>query len=105
MLLKRLSVLATMILAACVPSTGPGQNAPASQFNKTATRAEADAWRAAQNADTPAAYRAFIRSYPRSRYVPAATERISATAKKSPLSLRNVGAGRERGGGGASSSY
>ena len=98
MVLKRLSILGTMILAACVPASGPGRDMPSSYYNKVATKAETNAWRAAQRTNTPSAYRAFINSYPRSRYVPAATDRIKSMTKRNPFLPRTIGAGREGGG-------
>lgn len=91
MMLRRLSILGSLLLAACVPSLGPAGWTPSGYHNKVPTKAEAAAWRATQRANTASAYRAFINSYPRSRYVPAATAKLSAVVKKRPPVIRDVG--------------
>lgn len=100
-MLRRLSILGSLLLAACVPQVP--QVMPTAYYNKVATKAEANAWRAAQRLNTANAYRTFINSYPRSRYVPMAIERLSVIVKKSPSVVR-VLSGSGGGSGGTSSS-
>ena len=90
-MLRRLSVLGSLLLAACVPAQGPGGAlyGQASCYITPPTRAEAAAWRAAQSTNTARAYRAFINNYPRSCYVPAATDRLSRVVTKKPPPVRN----------------
>ena len=90
-MLRRLSVLGSLLLAACVPTPGPGNSGLAvSCYDKVPTKAEAAAWRSAQNANSAKAYRAFINSYPRSCYVPAATAKLSTVVTKKPMTVRTV---------------
>lgn len=89
-MLRRLSILGSLLLAACVPSLGPAGWAPSGYYNRVATKAETAAWRAAQRANTARAYRAFINNYPRSRYVPMATKKLTIAVTKKPTVVRNV---------------
>jgi hypothetical protein len=89
-MLRRLSILGSLLLAACVPGLGPGVAPTISCYTKVPTKAEAGAWRSAQKANTPKAYRAFINSYPRSCYVPAATAKLSSVVTKKKTVVRNV---------------
>jgi hypothetical protein len=92
MFLRRLSILGSMLLAACVPSLridSPIVVAP-NCYNFFPSKTEQAAWRAALRANTASAYRSFIRTYPRSCYVPAATARISTAVEKKPVTVRNV---------------
>ncbi len=90
-MLRRLSILGSLLLAACVPA---GYNVPpgsaASCYTRPPTQAEAGAWRNARQVNTARAYRDFINAYPRSCYVPAATEKLSALAQRKPVVVRNV---------------
>ena len=106
-MLRRLSVLGTLLLTACVPSLGPGSlTTTIDCFNKPPTKAESAAWRSAQRVNTAKAYRRFINSYPRSCYVPAATAKISAPTQKPPSFLRNiVGGGSAAAGRGGRGGY
>jgi hypothetical protein len=100
MKLRRLSVLGSLLLAACIPTQVPELH-PSGYYNRVATREETAAWRAAQRANTAHAYRAFINNYPRSRYVPAATAKLRSVVKKRPPTIRIFeGAGSNQGGGG-----
>ncbi len=101
MMLRRLSILGSLLLAACVPTQVP-QLQPSGYYNKVATKAETADWRAAQRANTAAAYRAFINKYPRSRFVPAATARLSAIVKKKSPNIRDLTGGGVGGNTGAS---
>ena len=104
MMLRRLSVLGSLLLAACVPTQVP-ELQPAGYYNKVTTRAERADWRATRRADTAQAYRAFINKYPKSRYVPAAIERLKVVVKKKPPTVRRIkesGSGGGAAGGGRS---
>jgi hypothetical protein len=90
MLLRRLSILGSMILTACVPSIGSKPVPPANCYNQTPTRPELAAWRAAVRQNTAEAYRSFIRQYPNSCYVPMATAKIGNVVKQTPPPIRNV---------------
>jgi hypothetical protein len=91
MFLKRLSILGSMLLAACVPSQRlPGPQMPANCYNNSPSSSELAAWRAAIRQNTRSAYRAFIRSYPRSCFVPMATAKISAAPDKPKTQIRNL---------------
>ena len=99
---RRLSILGTLLLAACVPSYGPGAlTSTASCFNKAPTKAETTAWRKALTANTAKAYRAFINAHPRSCYVPQATEKLSSVVKRPPSVARDIAGGGSGGGGSA----
>ena len=87
MFLKRLSILASMLVAACVPSQ---YRVVPTYGALTQSQAELVAWRAAVKANTKAAYRAFIRAYPNSRYVPLATSRISTAVTTKPVAVKIV---------------
>lgn len=87
-MLRRLSILASLLVAACVPAGGP--NSTANCHNNPPTKAEAMAWRSAQRSNSAKSYRAFINSYPKSCYVPAAASKISGTVQKKPAVVRNV---------------
>lgn len=92
MLLKRFSVLASMLLAACVPSQWVGSRTSGAPncYDYSPTKSELAAWRAAIRQNTSNAYKSFIRQYPRSCYVPLATARISTAIEKRPVTIRNV---------------
>lgn len=77
---------------------------PAGYYDKAPTRTETSAWAAAKRANTATAYRGFIRSYPRSRYIPEATKRLSAIVKKKPPTIRTV-SGNSQGNSGGGRSY
>jgi hypothetical protein len=90
-MLRRLSVLGALLLAACVPQgPGAGSSSTAACSTKVPTKAEAMAWRSAKRVNTAKSYRGFINSYPRSCYVPAATNRLGAVVTKKPVVVRNV---------------
>jgi hypothetical protein len=90
-MLRRLSVLGALLLAACVPQgPGAGSGSTAACSTKVPTKAEAMAWRSAQRVNTAKSYRGFINSYPRSCYVPAATDKLAAVVTKKPVVVRNV---------------
>jgi hypothetical protein len=95
-MLRRLSVLGSLLLAACVPFQGLDltPSAAASCYNKVPTKAEAMAWRSAQRVNTDKSYRGFINNYPRSCYVPMATKKLSAAVTKKPTIVRNVPSSR-----------
>lgn len=92
MFLKRLSILGSMFLAACVPSLRIDSSilgAP-NCYDYYPSRIEQAAWRVTVRHNTASAYRSFIRKYPRSCYVPTATARISTAVQKKPVAVRNV---------------
>lgn len=88
---RRLSVLGTLLLAACTPQ-GPGVtlSALANCYSNAPSDAEASAWREARRADTAKAYRSFVKKYPGSCYVPIATARLSRVVEKKPAVVRNL---------------
>jgi hypothetical protein len=91
MFLKRLSILGSMLLAACVPSQRlPGPQTPANCYNNSPSTTELAAWRRAVRQNTRSAYRAFINAYPRSCFVPMATAKIANVAEKPRPPIRNV---------------
>ncbi len=95
-MLRRISILGTLILASCTPQ---GSNMTlASMFSgyRAPTSAETVAWRNAQRSNTDQAYRNFISQYPDSSYVPAATSRLTKSVNRAPVAVRNFG-GSERG--------
>jgi hypothetical protein len=100
-MLRRLSILGSLLLAACVPQ-GMGQQQSANCYFKPPTKAEAMAWRSAQRVNTPKSYRKFINAYPRSCYVPDASYKLSTNVPKKPTTVRNVppSGGVSSGGGG-----
>ena len=105
-MLRRLSILGSLLLAACVPAQWPGSVAPpTSCYNKVPTPVEAMAWRSAQRVNSAKAYRAFINNYPRSCYVPAATDKLSAVVKKPPPVVRVISGGGTGGAVGAVDRY
>jgi hypothetical protein len=104
MMLRRLSILGSLLLAACVPNYVPPLQ-PSGYYNRVATKEETAAWRAALRINTASAYRTFIHNYPRSRYVPAATAKLSAIVNKQQPIIRNVFGGRESNGGGSRGGY
>jgi hypothetical protein len=92
MFLRRLSILGSMLLAACVPSqrnVGPVSGAP-DCYNYSPSKSELAAWRAAIRANTASAYRSFIRKYPRSCYVPMATAKISMKVEQKPVTVKKL---------------
>lgn len=91
-MLRRLSILGSLLLAACVPSLVPSvaPNDPASCYNKAPTKAEAMAWRSALRVNTDKSYRGFINTYPRSCYVPMATKKLTTAVTRKPTVVRNV---------------
>jgi hypothetical protein len=90
-MLRRLSILGSLFLAACVPQgVGIAPINTANCYNKVPTKAEAMAWRSAQRVNTSKAYRGFINSYPRSCYIPAASAKLGAVVSKKPTVVRNV---------------
>jgi hypothetical protein len=89
MFLRRLSILGSMLVAACVPTQrtyGPTSGAP-NCYNYAPSQTELAAWRATIRANTASAYRSFIRTYPQSCYVAMATARISTAVEKKPPPL------------------
>jgi hypothetical protein len=88
---RRLSVLGTLLLAACTPQ-GPGlsKTALSSCVTNAPSSAEAAAWRAAVKNKTAQAYRSFINNYPNSCYTPLATARLSTLVDKKPTVVRNL---------------
>jgi hypothetical protein len=91
-MLRRLSILGSLLLAACVPSLGPimAPSNAASCYNKVPTKAEAMAWRSALRVNTDKSYRGFINNYPRSCYVPMATKNLATAVTRKPVVVRNV---------------
>ena len=103
-MLRRLSVLGSLLLAACVPQgMGVAPSYPLGCYTKVPTKAEAMAWRSAQRVNTAKSYRGFINSYPRSCYVPAATDKLGAVVTKKPTVVRNVPKAKDTRLGGAKS--
>ena len=100
-MLRRLTILGSLLLAACVPQ-GMGQQQSSNCYFKPPTKAEAMAWRSAQRVNTAKSYRKFINAYPRSCYVPEASYKLSTTVPKKPTTVRNVppAGGVSAGGGG-----
>jgi hypothetical protein len=92
MFLRRLSILGSMLLAACVPSLRIDSSVSGAPncYDYSPSKTELAAWRAAIRGNTPSAYRSFIRKYPRSCYVPLATARISTAVERKPVTVRNV---------------
>lgn len=93
-MLKRISILASVFLAACVPGQRAGVPAPTSTQNcadPSPSLLERTAWRVAKRQNTEAAYRNFLTRYPRSCYAPLATAQIKkpVTVRK-PTVVRNV---------------
>ena len=88
-MLRRLSILGSLLLAACVPQ-GIGPQQSANCYFKPPTRAEAMAWRSAQRVNTARSYRKFINAYPGSCYVPQASYKLSTTVPRKPTVVRNV---------------
>lgn len=104
-MLRRLSILGSLLLAACVPNYVPPLQ-PSGYYNRVATKEETAAWRAALRINTANAYRTFIHQYPRSRYVPAATAKLSAIVNRRQPDIRNIsGAGNASQGGGMRGGY
>jgi hypothetical protein len=104
-MLRRLSILGSLLLAACVPQgPGIGPQQSANCYFKPPTKAEAMAWRSAQRVNTAKSYRKFINAYPRSCYVPEASYKLSTTVPKKPTTVRNIppAGGVSAGGGGHS---
>lgn len=89
-MLRRLSVLGSILLAACVPATGPGAKDTAACYDKVPSKAEAMEWRSAQRVNTAKSYRKFISLYPRSCYVPMATAKLSKFVDKKAPPVRNL---------------
>lgn len=92
MFLRRLSILGSMVLAACVPwqrNVGPISGAP-NCYDYSPSKTELAAWRAAIRTNTAGAYRSFIKKYPRSCYVAMATARISTTVEKKPVAVKKL---------------
>ena len=90
-MLRRLSILGSLLLAACVPQgVGLRPISTTNCYNKAPTKAEATAWRSAQRINTAKAYRGFINNYPQSCYVPAASAKVEAVVSKKPTVVRNV---------------
>ena len=91
-MLKRISVLFSVVLAACVPSMR--SNAPAPQANScqnaVPTAMEASEWRRAQRVNTRDAYRAFLLKYPRSCYAAFATLKMKRTVQQQPVVVRRM---------------
>jgi hypothetical protein len=92
MMLRRLSILGSLLLAACVPFQGPSlaPSSAASCYNKVPTNAEAMAWRSALRVNTDKSYRGFINNYPRSCYVPMATKKLATAVTRKPVVVRSV---------------
>lgn len=104
MLLKRLSVLGSVFLAACVPwqrTAGPTAVAP-NCYDYSPSKTELAAWRATIRENTASAYRSFIKKYPRSCYVPMATAKISSTVEKTSPKVKKLSTVAPVVGGGAS---
>lgn len=91
MFLKRLSILGSMVLAACVPSLrAPGPQTPAECYNNSPSVLELIAWRAAVRQNTKGAYRSFIQAHPQSCFVGMATAKIAGAAERTKPPIRNV---------------
>src|SRR5262245_12565557 len=90
-MLRRLSVLGTLLLAACT-SQGPNLSIDslANCYSNVPTREEAAAWSAARRADTAKAYRSFIHKYPKSCYAPVATAKLTDNVQRIPSTVRNL---------------
>jgi hypothetical protein len=97
-MLRRISVLFSVILAACIPTTR--SNAPAPQANScqnaAPTAIEASEWRRAQRVNTREAYRAFLMKYPRSCYAPFAALKMQRTVQQQPVVVRRMPPPRSR---------
>lgn len=90
-MLRRFSILGSLLLAACVPQgAGVGSSTTASCYTKAPTKAEAMAWRSAQRVNTAKSYRGFINHYPRSCHIPAAADKLGAAVGKKPTLVRDV---------------
>lgn len=92
-MLKRVSVLLSVFLTACVPSWRPSTPPPPESTNcqnTPPTAAEAAAWRSAQRLNTRESYRAFLGRYPRSCYAASAVSRLKTTVQKKPVAVRKL---------------
>src|SRR4051812_35747513 len=100
-MLRRLSLFGYLLLTACMPQGyGPAPNTADNCYFKPPTKTEAMAWRSAQRVNTSKSYRKFINSYPRSCYVPAATDKLgTVVTRKQPALVRNVPPADRMGGG------
>jgi len=103
-MLRRLTVIGSMLLAACVPVRSPAP-LPSGYYNKEATRQETADWAAAQRVNTADAYRAFVNRHPKSRYAPAAIEKIRVIVAIGKPTIRNVARRGVESGGGRERSY
>lgn len=89
--MKRLSVLFTVFLTACLPMRVETPPRPAGPCDtQPPTAAEAAAWQNATSRKTRNAYRDFLMSYPRSCYAALATERMRAAPRPAPVTVRRV---------------
>jgi len=92
-MLKRVSVLFSVFLTACVPSwpylTYAPPNASSCQ-NTPPSAAESAAWRRAQRMNTRQAYQAFLARYPRSCYGSSAVARMKTTVQRQPVTTRKL---------------
>src|SRR3954452_9902295 len=103
---RRLSVLGTLLLAACTPQ-GPflSSNSLANCYTNVPTKDEAAAWNTASRANTAKAYRSFVNKYPKSCYAPVATARLTGNVERVPANVRDLQGGESRGGGGGRGGY
>ncbi|RJG45625.1 hypothetical protein [Mesorhizobium sp. DCY119] len=93
-MLKRFSVLGSVLLAACVPFQRMAAPTPVSRVDTCNpvpfNLAEKLAWHAALKQNTSAAYRSFIKNHPRSCYVPMAKAKMSRAVVAKPVTMRNI---------------
>jgi hypothetical protein len=89
-MLRRLSILGSLLLAACVPQGGLTPIKAASCALNPPTGPEAMAWRSAKRVNTAKSYRGFINNYPHSCYVPAASAKLGTGVGKNKLVVRDV---------------
>lgn len=86
-MLRRLSILGSLLLAACVPMKDLNAPDPRPARMQSAGNELAD-WRHAQRENTRAAYRNFIRRHPKSRFVGIATLRMKTAVAGKPAVRR-----------------
>ena len=92
-LLKRVSVLLSVFLTACVPSfrfPAPPTPEASNCQNTPPSAAESADWSRAQRLNTRESYRAFLARYPRSCYAGTAVSRMKTTVQKQPVAVRNL---------------
>lgn len=99
-MLKRVSVLFSVFLTACVPSWTYPPFAPTNARNCQSappSRVESADWRRAQKLNTRQSYQAFLAKHPRSCYGNLAVERMKKGVQRQPVAVRKLNTQSERG--------